>query len=148
MALGCVTWAVALIVTNFPFEPKRWGKWDAEAGILKANIIPGHLVGQITWSDSRANRRSEPWTLAFTKFTWHQTPYWKWRQQLPHRVAWTVQTPFSIFRLRSRSRLVLDLRSDHQKSRQRGYLGFYRQTRNLRRIPMFTFSCGTVRRFS
>ncbi|XP_065836084.1 transmembrane protein 192-like [Oscarella lobularis] len=32
----------------------------------------------------------------------------------------------------------------HQKSRQRGYLGFYRQTRNLRRIPMFTFSCGNA----
>lgn len=32
----------------------------------------------------------------------------------------------------------------HQKSRQRGYLSFYRKTRCIRRIPVYTISLGSV----
>ena len=72
-----------------------------------------------TWPSSSANVKSQETSLPFQFFV------------MLHGFVW-----FGLF-IGSRIKQFL-----HQKSRQCGYLSFYRNTRSLRRIPLYTISCG------
>ncbi|XP_062500097.1 transmembrane protein 192-like [Corticium candelabrum] len=83
-------------------------------------FVCGHL-GVPTWPSSSANVKSQETSLPFQFFV------------MLHGFVW-----FGLF-IGSRIKQFL-----HQKSRQCGYLSFYRNTRSLRRIPLYTISCGSA----